>query len=57
VTTQKKIIVLSNWKMHKMHKEALDWIESLGKGTSELTEMIELKVWGSAPAVWIFKTF
>ena len=30
--------------MHKIHKEALDWIESLGKGASELTETLELIV-------------
>jgi triosephosphate isomerase len=44
MTPKKKFIVLSNWKMHKIHKEALDWIESLGKGASELTETLELVV-------------
>jgi len=40
--TEKKYIVQSNWKMHKTHSEAMDWIESLKKGASDLMERIEL---------------
>jgi triosephosphate isomerase len=28
--------------MHKTHQQAMDWIESLGKGASELRQRIEL---------------
>ena len=40
--SDKKVIVQSNWKMHKTHAEGIDWIESLKKIEPEVSPEIEL---------------
>ena len=40
--SDKKVIVQSNWKMHKTHAEGIDWIESLKKIESEVSPEIKM---------------
>jgi len=40
--SDKKVIVQSNWKMHKTHAEGIDWIESLKKIEPEVSPEIEM---------------
>ena len=40
--SEKKIVVQSNWKMHKTYAEGMDWIESLKKIEPEISPGIEL---------------
>ncbi len=40
--SNKKVIVQSNWKMHKTHAEGIDWIESLKKFEPEVSLEIEM---------------
>ena len=40
--SNKKVIVQSNWKMHKTYAEGIDWIESLKKIESEVSPEIEM---------------
>ena len=40
--SDKKVIVQSNWKMHKTHAEGIEWIESLKKIESEISPEIEM---------------
>ena len=40
--SDKKVIVQSNWKMHKTHVEGIDWIESLIEMEPEISPEIEL---------------
>ena len=42
VGSNKKIIVQSNWKMHKTHAEGIDWIESLKEIESKVSREIEI---------------
>ena len=39
---EKKIIVQSNWKMHKTYAEGIDWIEALKKIEPEVSPEIEM---------------
>ena len=40
--SNKKVIVQSNWKMHKTHAEGIDWIEALKKIEPEVSPEIEM---------------
>lgn len=40
--SNKKVIVQSNWKMHKTHAEGIDWIKSLKKFEPEVSLEIEM---------------
>jgi len=42
--SSKRVIVQSNWKMYKSHAEAIDWIHTLGKGSSRFPHWLELIV-------------
>jgi triosephosphate isomerase len=44
MSTLKKYMVQSNWKMHKTHAEAIQWIETLGKASVGIPASIELIV-------------
>ena len=44
MSNKKRTIIQSNWKMHKNHRGALEWIHGLGRASLELIDAIELIV-------------
>jgi len=42
MTVSKKFIVQSNWKMHKTHDEAVGWIETVCRQSSDISAAVEL---------------